>query len=68
MIELKPCPFCGNSDQTQFVFLNGERVECVCGASGAFGYDEEEAAIAWNTRTKPKKSCKKRIQNESSFN
>ena len=50
MIELKRCPFCGNSDQTQFVFLDGERVECCCGASGPVGDDEETAAEGWNRR------------------
>ena len=49
--ELKPCPFCGNKEQDNFIILDSERVICGrCGAIGPLGKTAEEAKAAWNMR------------------
>lgn len=58
MIELKPCPFCGNSAfvvEYDYTVDNGYIplyvVECNGCHATTFEYDtEEEAAAAWNRR------------------
>ena len=51
---LKPCPFCGNADESRVVWLNAYtwRVHCGgCGADGPTCYSENNAVEWWNTRT-----------------
>lgn len=49
--ELKPCPFCGNTDEDNFSIPDLERVSCdVCGAVGPF--DGADPIAAWNKRAK----------------
>lgn len=51
--ELKPCPFCGGSDQRQYSFRAAldvhYAVQCYCGARSE-GQIEREAVEAWNER------------------
>lgn len=66
MIELKPCPFCGNKAQ----IIHGARgslkeigfIECgSCNAQGekfedkVFEFAKEKAVLAWNTRKNERK-------------
>lgn len=64
--KLNPCPFCGRADDdmnaVQESAINVQqsrspaggrryRVECCCGASGAWCADHKAAVISWDTRT-----------------
>jgi len=51
--ELKPCPWCGDTDSLYFELLSVDEVCVVCEeclASGPRGGDNMEAVIAWNAR------------------
>lgn len=52
MIELLPCPFCGNEAHTIEPARYGKSwgVRCECGAFLGFEYTEAEAIEAWNMR------------------
>jgi Lar family restriction alleviation protein len=56
--KLKPCPFCGNKEQSMFSiyrFYNVKfrRINCdICGSNGAIGKNIKEAIAAWNKRVK----------------
>lgn len=55
VIELKPCPFCGDKQVYQQDFHHGYSIACGCGASGPPACDdddggEEVAANLWNKR------------------
>ena len=61
MNELKPCPFCGESENVQFVSrkigiapveTNFVNVECLqCGVSSRWTHSGREAAESWNRRS-----------------
>ena len=60
MSDLKPCPFCGGSDNYPARLIMQEvawaspvySIECEnCGALGGVDSNEEAAIKAWNTRT-----------------
>lgn len=75
--ELKPCPFCGNTDLEMLVKLasyyrgntlafqnpnqNIYKVTCHCGVSGKWEYEKEKAIAKWNTRTAPPLTDKEKI-------
>ena len=57
-VELKPCPFCGGDNASQFFHADtgygaSWHVECLakdCGAGTSFYDTEAEAIAAWNRR------------------
>lgn len=56
-IELKPCPFCGSTNQTLFTCstLDSDEIGygfycCNCKTKGPRGLSKELAAEAWNRR------------------
>jgi Lar family restriction alleviation protein len=54
-LSLKPCPFCGNSDQAWFDVLTDEEKEyrvrcCKCHADGPIKRFRTTARKAWNQR------------------
>jgi hypothetical protein len=55
VVELLPCPFCGNSGPTKIGYWTdlcgfNYRVRCVCGAAIGGGSDEAADIDCWNTR------------------
>ena len=53
--ELKPCPFCGNSNQNVFSIINRKykkySIHCWrCGTDGPPRATESEAVAVWNKR------------------
>ena len=55
-MEMKPCPFCGESEFLKPVDYNGRySVECEhCSAGGPMERTEEEAVAKWNERREAK--------------
>lgn len=57
MSELKPCPFCGGSEQrVKSSGRWGWFVSCSCAAVGPSAGSRDEAIIAWNCRHKPRQA------------
>jgi Lar family restriction alleviation protein len=76
MMELKPCPFCGNKPEVSEhgPLIDGEpgiAIWCVSGDCrmddvGGMNFDSEEQAIkAWNTRTPDKSTTSSSVVYES---
>lgn len=50
-IKIKPCPFCGNSEEVRVTQHGGYGVNCVCGGMYYDNHDTSTEAIkAWNIR------------------
>jgi hypothetical protein len=48
--NVSECPYCEAETfgLTAIHSIQGPRIECSCGVSGPYGYDDEDALIAWN--------------------